>query len=504
MAGAERHRPSIIVAFVMLGLFLPIIAGAEGEIKTWTEKTGDSPDSPQRIMAQNNTDHPLYVWVTVTDYENVLPLFSPPNLSGGWVEPRDTWTFGDIEPADPGKPWSFKYTVKGNVPPLSPPVDNGVIKTWTENFMGDYEVWVHNDTDRPLQVWPTVTDYQNISEVGASVVLKPRATLQVQKVGPEDDNQPWWFKYIVTVRAGDPVGIPVVTVANGEIKTWIERSFDGSCEIIVHNSTNRMLLVWGTLTDDSKNTFPSVGGPSPTELDTLTLVPEATLSLGGISPDDSSKDWQFGYTVSVRDLSIVNGSRVLGPIQTSGALGPIYTPAAITAVGNIVQASGSGGGQPYISGPTSIGDINGTEVEDIDVQQIDNAASENAPYANQQSSAGKQTISTGGYPYRGQYRSVAEYLLNSVHGWPGSSPPSLPTPSGQRDALIEAAIVDAWGAEAEAQAGRNQQASLMALTMHQNLSNAYSLRSYGSGKLPSGSETNFLSDQKLGQLVSSN
>jgi len=77
------------------------------------------------------------------------------------------------------------------------------------------------------------------------------------------------------------------------------------------------------------------------------------------------------------------------------------------------------------------------------------------------------------------FPTVKPYILS----WTPPAP-QLPPANGQREALIAAAVLDAWGAEAEARAGRPKVAEQLAVLMHENLQNAYSLRS--TTPLPSG------------------
>jgi len=89
---------------------------------------------------------------------------------------------------------------------------------------------------------------------------------------------------------------------------------------------------------------------------------------------------------------------------------------------------------------------------------------------------------THGGPYNGPGANTVHELLGLpsvkpyIRSWTPPAP-QLPPANGQREALIAAAIEDAWGAEAEARAGRPKRAEQLAAVMHENLKNAYLLRS---------------------------
>jgi hypothetical protein len=103
------------------------------------------------------------------------------------------------------------------------------------------------------------------------------------------------------------------------------------------------------------------------------------------------------------------------------------------------------------------------------------------------------------FPYTGHGAEAARRLLTDVGGWPRSSPLQIAA-STQRDTLIAAAVVQAWGAEAEAQQGAMQKAAQMAATMHANLKSAYSLLSVGSKPDNSG---NIITETELASLADS-
>lgn len=174
-------------------------------------------------------------------------------------------------------------------------------------------------------------------------------------------------------------------------------------------------------------------------------------------------------------------------------------------------ASAGGGALDFLRGLTTglnDGAAFASALKKGDVQGTLNAAQQALADAQHPGAPGSGTPGAfvapqGGGTYVGPGAQVVHRLL----GLPGVSPyirswnppaPRLPRAMDQRSDLLRAAIIDAWGAEAEARAGRPAPASQMAQVMYQNLKSAYQLRSINMAPSSGGY---LVSDSDLGWMV---
>jgi hypothetical protein len=177
----------------------------------------------------------------------------------------------------------------------------------------------------------------------------------------------------------------------------------------------------------------------------------------------------------------------LEPTRIAAAPPPPAAPSAADTLGALSSFAQALGGVTGNKGVSQVGQLL-SQAADIANGGTGNVAS---------TTSGGGGGGGGGFPYNGRGAWTVQQLLVDVHGWPSSSPPQIAA-SDQRDTLIAAAAVAAWGAEAEAQHGSMQKAAQMAAMMHTDLKNAFGLLSAGARP---GNTGNIISEIELQRLA---